>query len=153
VAGRTTRTITSLAVLRACMFNIQAFNTVSEVGPSPSSSHICFSAGKCLAVPAAPLPGNVYQNIFAGNFLTLHRIIYLLFTKAFFKSRLSCAYVDLHSHRKLVFFDFAARKRNILSRPDMFDAHGQMLKDLIVLPLLLVPMSRNYLASYMILRN
>jgi hypothetical protein len=27
-------------------------------------------AGKCPAAPAAPLPGNVSQNIFAGNFLT-----------------------------------------------------------------------------------
>ena len=80
VAGRTTRTITSLAVLRACMFNIQAFNTVSEIGPSPSSSHICFSAGKCLAVPAAPLPGNFYQNIFSGNFLTLQEIFVILYT-------------------------------------------------------------------------
>jgi hypothetical protein len=28
-------------------------------------------AGKCPAAPAAPLPGNVSQNIFAGNFLHL----------------------------------------------------------------------------------
>jgi hypothetical protein len=48
------------------------------------------SDGKCPAAPAAPLPGNVSQNIFAGNFLAPCRtfllsyvlechIIYLLF--------------------------------------------------------------------------
>ena len=35
-----------------------------------SCSTLEIRAGKCPAAPAAPLPGNVSQNIFAGNFLT-----------------------------------------------------------------------------------
>ena len=61
-------------------------------------------AGKCPATPAAPLPGNVSQNIFAGNFLTSCRkflssyilechIIYLLFKN--FKSILQLDIVDI----------------------------------------------------------
>jgi hypothetical protein len=36
----------------------------------PENIHTTPRAGKCPAAPAAPLPGNVSQNIFAGNFLT-----------------------------------------------------------------------------------
>jgi hypothetical protein len=35
--------------------------------------------GKCLAAPAAPLPGTFSQNIFAGNFLNLASYTGILF--------------------------------------------------------------------------
>jgi hypothetical protein len=64
--------------------------------------------GECPAAPAAPLPGNFSQNIFAGNFLTqLQEIFVMAFyhiihsyclkiPKAFCKSRLSCAEIAFY---------------------------------------------------------
>jgi hypothetical protein len=87
------------------------------------SIRICFYA--CLFASLSSQTQEIFvpcRKFWSSYILECH-IIYLFFTEAFFKSRLSCADIEVHHdvrhymltyiHGKFLFFDFAAMKRNI----------------------------------------
>jgi hypothetical protein len=65
-----TSLLASLVVFAVLGYKVRIMNDYTEI-------RVRYGARKC---PAAPLPGNFRQHIFAGNFLTLCRNFVILYT-------------------------------------------------------------------------